>query len=259
MEEKIRELVCGLKSKLGGKEVIAVVYNPKKSDGMKEQDCDFLKVLFEKVDLKYPLFLLSGHGGDFVPGVILPYLIKKFVGKYSVYIPRICGSALCYVIFKADELLVGDNTEITQIDPKFEYGGEELRAIKHIHSINDDLKRVAREVFDTAQKYVKQLCQPPSVFKFETMEPNEFQHIDSIAAYFMNKRDHETSITFKELQELETNFRKVDDFDTEKIANNLILVCQDFTIQNDVRVIFVSSEPFLLEGDSEGSFICPLA
>jgi len=258
LEKKIKSLVQELKDKLGVREVIAVVYNPKSSEGMKHQDCNFLKILFEKTNYVYPVFLLSGHGGDFSPGILFPYLIKESVNNYKVYIPRVCGSALCYTIFKANELLIGEKSEITQIDPKFEYEGEELRAIKHIRSTNDNLKKIAREVFDVAQDYVKKMCYPPSVFKFKIMDPNEFQHMNFIATYFMNKDNHETAITFKELEEMEVNIRKITDFDTEKIADELVFSCQDFTIQNDVRVIFVSSIPFYLKEDDEACFICPL-
>lgn len=257
-ESKIKDLVCELKDLAGRGEIIAIIYNPFYDEGMKEEDCDFLAKLFDNQKYTYPLFVLSGKGGDFSTGIHLPHLINKEVKNYRVYIPRICGSALCYTIFKAKELLVGENTKITQIDPLFEYNGNPFRAIKEIRSTDDILKAKARVVFDVAQKYILKLSSPPSVFKFDWIKHNDFAHLDSIAVCFMNKEDHDKPITVKELEEMEVNLNKIGGSEIDLIANEFIMACQDFTIENNVRVIFVSSVPIEMEGEGEGTFICPL-
>jgi hypothetical protein len=95
-------------------EIVAIIYNPKKEEGMQERDCDFLNALFDKTKYTYPLILLSGHGGDFSTGLFFPTLINKRVEKYRVFIPRVCGSALCYTLLKSRELFIGENTYIGQ-------------------------------------------------------------------------------------------------------------------------------------------------
>ena len=115
-EEEINKLINELKNKLNEEEIIAIIYNPYREEGMKQTDCSFLKALFDKNQYTSPTFILSGPGGDFLPGIYFPHIILGSVKKYDVYIPRICGSALCYTLFKARKLWTGKNTEITQIE-----------------------------------------------------------------------------------------------------------------------------------------------
>ncbi len=258
VEDEIKKLICGLKDVMRKGEIIAIIYNPEKKEGMQERDCDFLNALLDKVKYTYPLILLSGHGGDFSTGLFFPTLINKKVEKYRVFIPRVCGSALCYTILKSRELFIGENTYISQIDPLFEYNGKMVRAIEHIHSVNDDLKGKSREVFDVAQKYVKELSKKPSIFKYRDMSEDEFQHVELIVTNFMNKEDHIREVTPKDLEELEVNLTKVHGSDADKISNNLVTLCQDYTIEQNARVIFVSSIPIILEGKEKGSFIARL-
>ena len=258
MEDKIKSLVCELRNIMQKGEIIAIIYNPEKEEGMHERDCDFLNALFDKVKYTYPLILLSGHGGDFSTGLFFPTLINKKVEKYRVFIPRVCGSALCYTILKSRELFIGENTYISQIDPIFQYKGSWVRAIEHIHSIDDNLKQNSREVFDVAQKYVKKLSESPSIFKYRDMSEHEFQHVELIVTNFMNKGDHAKEILPKEMEELEINFTRVNN-EEDKIANDLITLCQDYTLEQDARVIFVSSIPINIEGEEEhGTFIARL-
>lgn len=113
-------------------------------------------------------------------------------------------------------------------------------------------------MFDVAQKYVKELSKIPSIFKYRDMSEQEFQHIELIVTSFMNKSDHAKEITAKELEELEVNLTKVNGSEKDKIANNLVTLCQDYTIEQNARVIFVSSIPIILEGEEQGTFIARL-
>ena len=239
-------------------ELIAIVYNPTKDDGLKDDDCKFLKFLLTKCNFNSPCFVLSGHGGDFKAGIYFPHIIKFHVRNYKVYIPKTCGSALCYTILQAEELLIGKNTKITQIDPTFEHNGEYVRAIKYIRSSDEELRVKAREIFDLAQEKIIELCKPPSIFEFKTLDPDEFQTKELITANFMNKEEHEKAITQKELEELEINYKKIDDEDVLNLAHEFIEACQDFTIDNEVRVIFVSSKQIVLADGGIGRFLCPL-
>jgi hypothetical protein len=258
IEKDIKNLICELRDLMDKGEIIAIIYNPQRQEGMQERDCSFLSILFENVKYTYPLILLSGLGGDFSTGLIFPTLINKKLEKYRVFIPRVCSSALCYTILKARELFIGENTCITQIDPKFEYHGEWVRAIEYLHSANEDLRDKSREVFDVAQKYVKKLIEPPCIFKYRDMAPQEFQHVELIVTGFMNKEEHDKKITVKELEQLEANITQVNNSDIDAIANKLIMLCQDYTLEQNARVIFVSSVPIILEKGEEGTFIAPL-
>jgi hypothetical protein len=256
METIIKEKIKKLSDNLG-KQIIAVVYNPCMKEGMKESDCFFLKFLLKKARYTAPLFILSGRGGDYVPGVLFPYLILDKVKNYKTYVPLTCGSALCYTLIKSSKLYLGKNAKITQIDPTFEYRGESLRAINHLRSMDPLLRRNARDTFNNAKENVAKLSEPPSIFKFEVMNPKEFQHQDDIATYFMNKDEHETPLTKKELGELEVNFQELSE-EIDNLSEEFIQVCQDFTIKKEVRVIFVSSIPLKMEKEKDGRFICPL-
>jgi len=260
IESEIKDLLLELQSRIGP-EIVAIIYNPLREEGMKRQDSRFLKFLFENNRYNKPMLILSGHGGDFIPGIEFPYIIKSHVKRYGVFVPSTCGSALCYTILKSEELIVGRNTDITQIDPQFPWeDGNVYRAIKVIKddTITDaDLKKTARDILHMAEHHLKELCSQPCIFKYKNFAPQEFQHIDYLTAVFMNKEDHEKKITSKELLALEANLVPINE-SIDQLANDFLKKCQDFTIKKNVRVTFVSTIPIRLEGESEGSFICPL-
>lgn len=259
VDEKIKNLICELRDSMGKGEIIAIIYNPFREEGIQKKDEKFLMSLFDKVKYTYPLILLSGHGGDFSTAVYFPKIINKKVEKYRVFIPRICGSALCYTILKARELIIGENTHISQIDPLFEFNGEWVRAIEYLHSTDEDLRTKSRAAFDTVQEYVKQLIEPPCIFKYRDYTCGEFLHTELMVSNFMNKNiEHADEITFKQLEQLEANLVKIEMSDADQIANELVFLCQDYTIQQNARVVFVSSVPINLEESGQGSFIVPL-
>jgi len=260
MEEEIKKLIKGLTEALGS-EIIAIIYNPRREEGMKEADCKFLKHILISRRHVSPLFILNGNGGDFVSGVFFPYIIRNSVKNYAVYIPRICCSALCYTLLKANRLLVGENTIITQIDPTFQYKGEVRRAVKVMKSkkINDRfLIERAREIFSLAEGEVRKLIASPSLFRERKLKYYEHMQMDDLASLFMNKGDHYDEVSIKELEKLGAKVEDLRNWREDTVANELIFKCQDFTIENDVRVVFVSSRPIEIKGE-EGTLICPLA
>lgn len=258
MEEEIKKTICELRDFMGKGEIIAIVYNPTNESGMQIKDCSFLNALFDKNKYTYPLILLSGMGGDFSTGTLFPSLINRKVKNYRVFVPRVCGSALCYTILKSKQLFIGENTHISQIDPTFEHDGEWVRAVKLLHSPNDELRKKSRVIFDLAQDYIKKLSKRPSVFKYKYMREDEFQHVELIAACFMGKEAHCDGLNEKDLVDLEVNFEKVHETEADKLGNELVALCQDYAIKSDVRVLFASSVPISLGGVGEGTFIAPL-
>lgn len=260
LEEDIERLIAKFKSDFGKDEVIAVIYNPKNEEGIQEQDVQFLMHLLKNTTFCYPLILLYGRGGDVNPAFVMPSLLLDNVKskKYKVYVPLSCCSALCYPVFKADELIITPKTKLTQIDPTFEYNGKIERAIKHLHSTDITLRDKAREIFDDTQNKIISLIKPPSVFKFQLNAYKEFGHVELIVSYFMNKEEHEKEVTPKELRELELNLTEDNDPTRLKLAEDLIYTCLQFMEIKNVRVIFVSSIPFDVEGSGKGTYICPL-
>jgi hypothetical protein len=259
MEQKVRENLAKLKTTFDGRDIICLVYSQDNPEGIKLADVQFMNVLLKQTKINNPLLLLHGHGGDMIPSVMMPHLLHKKVSNYKVYIPIICCSGLCYTIFKAQEVIVTKDTVITQIDPIFVHNGETLRAIKHLHSPDSEIKDMARDVFDVAQTNVKELTTPPSIFKFKTMEPGEFAHHESLVGYFMNKKDHEAKISMKELKEIEVNIIDDENPERKEFAEELIEACQNIMKPHGTRVIFVSSVPFKIDGeDNEGIYMCPL-
>ncbi|GEM_PF-7054487 len=255
-EDLIKDKLTELGTKLGRPDIILIVYNPYKEEGIQKKDADYLMYLFENVTFSAPLIVLSGHGGDWKTGVLFPYIIKKKVNSYKVCVPYTCSSALCYTLFKAEELWTGEKTKLTQIDPIFEHEGEWRRAIKNIRSIDPSLKEKARKTFDLAQKHVNELSKPPSVFRYKNMYPDEFQHREIIIESFMNKDDHMEELIQKDLVDLEVKMKEMEE-DADKIAKEVVELCQDFTIEKDVRVVFASSKEIPAEGE-EGYYLAPL-
>jgi len=261
MEKQISEIMVALGKELCKDSLIGIVYNPYK-EGMKYDDCNFLKYILSQDRYTSPLFILSGHGGYLAPGIYFPHIIKNAVKNYGVYVPSTCCSALCYTLLKSTKLLVGRNTQITQIDPTIQLGnGEVHRAIKIIKDSkfkNTPLGECARDVFHLAEEHVKILIDKPSLFREDGRDYFEHLHLDDLINLFMNKEDHFSFIDIKELNNLGAKIEDLSESKADILANRLIQVCQDFAILKDVRVVFVSSIPIKIIGEKDGVLICPL-
>jgi len=262
MGEKIQKYIEKIKKDLDCKEILAIIYNPYKEAGIQRADVKFLYYILEQVKFNYPIILLFGHGGNFEPGILLPICLKKFLKKYRVFVPKICGSALCYTIFKANKLIVTNNTQITQMDPKMPYKDEELRAIKHLTSKNKELKIYAKKVFNIAKDNIMKLLKPPSVVKYEIYEYNELEQMKNIVQLFMQGPKHESIITYKHLKEAEIKVELKESEELKKYTNKLINKSLKIMEQGETRVMFISSKQFVIPDEkgtkSEGTYLCPL-
>jgi len=260
-EKEIIDIIQKIKKLFNGKDIIAIIYNPFDNEGMKYTDCKFLRALFDNNIYTTPIFILNGRGEEFKTGISFPYVIKNCVKNYEVYVPSTCGSALCYTLFKANKLYVTQSTSITQIDPTIEYQEENLRAIKLMKSkdYNPKIKRYATEVFSLAESWIKKLCKYPSLFRQEEDRYIfEFYQLDDLATLFMNKEHHENPISTNELKGLGANIEEIKNNVLGRLSINLIKKCQDLTITQDVRVVFVTTNPLIITGGEQGHFICPL-
>ncbi len=185
------------------------------------------------------------------------HLLEKILNGYSIFIPSLCCSALCYLLFKAKKLILIPTSQLTQMDPKFEYNGETLRVIQHLHSEDTELKIKAKTYFQLVQDQITLLINPPSIFQYKNLDYNEYCHRESIISHWMNKDEHAAPITRKELNELEINYIENNDFELHKQSIEFIRLCNNFMNQHTLRGIFVSSIELSLENE-KGHFICPL-
>lgn len=265
MSEEIRKHLNELLRLLDWKEMLCIVYNPKK-EGIEDADARFLHYFLNEVKFQYPVVLLYGKGGNFIPGLLMPNILEKYTTNYKTYVPRTCSSALCYTLFRSIELITGMRTQITQMDPKFPYHGEELRAINHLDSENEELKDMARQAFQTSRDQIMSLLRPPSLMRYTALQYNEHDQTNTIVNLFMRGPVHESIITHKHLEEAEANVKKNDSVELQEAADNLIAACIEIMEEYDTRVIFVSSKLFKMPNEKgtdtpkaeEATYICPL-
>ena len=116
--ELIRELEGIL-----GKRVFAIVYNPAIEDGIKEGDEkyfeDFIENVIKKKKLKNVIFIFSGFGGNLRTAILCSQIIRNHLNKYSILIPTIACSSICYFILQSNHLFLGKKSILTQIDSLF--------------------------------------------------------------------------------------------------------------------------------------------
>ncbi len=263
MEAEIDDLLEELTSSFNKREILLILYNPNHIEGeVQEKDLYALREILKKCKIRYPLLILYGRGGEFTPSVMLPRLLKKYVKKYKVYVPSFCSSCLCYTLLKADELILGPKTKITQIDPVFPHEGEQFRAIKQLKSKDPILKEKSRTVFYMAQKQIRELIRPPSLFKFKNLDYGEYEHTVLIVKNFMDKEKHSSEITTKELVESEANVKELSEEDRGvEICNKIIKRCNEFMLKENLRAMIISSIPFKVKGENGkvegGKYLCP--
>ena len=132
------------------KRLFAIIFNPEYSEGIKEEDNEYFQHFIDNViikeDIKDCVILLSGFGGNLKEAILCSQMLRESIKKYSCFIPSVACSAISYFILQGDRLLIGEESKITQIDPIFEYDGEDLRAIKHLNDPDPKIKKIAAKV-----------------------------------------------------------------------------------------------------------------
>ena len=252
MEEEIIETIRNLAVLMGKAEMIAIIYNPYK-EGLEPKDMISLKSLMNNNVYNSPLFLLSGHGGSFNAGVHFPHIIKQSVKTYKVYIPSVCASALGFMLFLSDGLVISRKSKITQLDPLvIQEDGQVLRAVDYMNNlVKDEIRNKSKEAFNATRDQLVKFCEESKLFSFKTWERGDYYFREYLEVIFMKKEDHDRAVTKKELDELEVKYELIDSQDIEKVSFDLIRLCRKHLEENDARVIFVSSKSFKI-GTEEG-------
>jgi len=128
MKKNRAELVIELE-KLFGKRIFAIVFNPAYEQGISEGDeisfQYFLEEIIKKENIKDCIIILSGFGGNLRTGILCSQLLRENISRYSILVPSVACSSISYFLLQCDKILLGKRSIITQIDPIFNYDGED--------------------------------------------------------------------------------------------------------------------------------------
>lgn len=157
-------LVQELEKELG-KRVFAIVYNPSYEEGIKEGDqkyiYDFLENVIKKNHIEECVFIFSGFGGNLKTAILCSEMIRRGLKKYSIFIPTVACSSVCYFVLQADQLLIGNKSILTQIDPMFSYDGDNLRAIKHLNDSDPRIYHFSHAIYNPVFENIRRIIQTP--------------------------------------------------------------------------------------------------
>ena len=245
MEESRRDKLIKDLEEGFNKRVYAIVFNPLKEEGIKEGDEKYLTFFIGRENVRDCILILNGSGGEFKTALLSSCLLRGHLNYYCCFIPSVAGSSLCYFILKANKLLIGKNTILTQIDPLFEYQGESLRAIKNLSNPNKEIKDKAHEIFNYVRDKLRDLLsEKPSLLSKDCFSGDGSIRIDELGKIidlFMGKEYHESGLQIKDLERLKLNFGLVDDR-LVTIGNNLIRECRNELFEEDSRFVIQTNK-----------------
>jgi len=224
--------------KIYGMPVFCIVYNPKMEEGIKEGDEICLGCAIEqelkKGALNKCMILLSGSGGDFKTALLMSYLIRKKFDYYSCLVPSVAGSSLCYIILHSNKLLMGKNSLLTQIDPKFDVEGESYRAIKQLDNPNPNIRNKSHDIFHYVFGELNNLLSHKySLLKSRKVEIGD---ISPIIYLFMGKEYHEDGVRLEEIKKLNVNINLVEE-DVIEVSKKLVNMCWEKLLEDNKRLI----------------------
>ncbi len=255
LEDKLSKIRETIRERLG-REFVVLIYKSN-GDGIIEEDVQILKYFLEHIPAKNLTIVLHGEGEDFVSAVYMTHVLSEDLSTYNAYVPLQCSSALCCLFLKANKLIRAKDCLITQVDPIIQVDGRWFRAIKNMHSENTILQEQARSVLHYARFHVTQLIgTKPSLFKFKDVDYDDFGHTEEIVTQFMNQEQHTSSITIKEMINLDLNVEENDDKELLTNSKQLIELCQEYLKEENKRMMLVSSTSIILNNE-EGHLIIP--
>lgn len=227
-----------------GKRVFAIIYNPSYHEGIKEGDqkyiYDFLENVIGEGQIEEEcIFIFSGFGGNLKTAILCSEMIRKKLKKYSIFIPTVACSSICYFVLQADQLLIGKKSILTQIDPMFDYEGDSLRAIKNLNHSDPRISYLSKKFFNPVFENIKRVIQnPPHVFESEVSKRSlkKTDYLIKLIDSWMGKDYHESEISFRELKRLKVHFKVLDESIIEK-AKVLIKECMRELDGEDQRFV----------------------
>ncbi len=227
-EENRAKLIEELESYFG-KRVFALIFNPY-YEGIKKQDeeyiYDFLKSVIKGEEIDDCIFILSGFGGNLKTAILCSEMIRRKIKKYSIFIPTVASSSICYFILQSDQLLIGKKTILTQIDPVFDHDGKDLRAIKHLNDSDPKIKELSHKFFNPVFENIKRVIQnQPHVFAKEVSKISlkKTNYLGNLIDFWMGKDSHGSELNSKDLKKLKVNFEIVG----EKIIQKAKILIQE--------------------------------
>lgn len=234
--------------KIFNKPVFALIFHPGDEDGIKEGDekyiYDFLKDPDKSNTPLDCVWILSGRGGNLKTAIICSELLRENLRRYDTFVPTVAGSALCYFILQSNRLFIGNKSKITQMDPMFEYDGEDLRAIKQLSSEDIRKKTLAHNLYNPVFDNLKRIIStPPNVFTPEIQKANKTKTNSQIKLVdaWMGKELHESGLTISDLKRLGINYKVLPDEVIEK-TKSLIKECLNELESENQRFVIQTSK-----------------
>jgi len=247
--ELIREL-----EEFFGKRVFAIVYNPGNEEGIKNGDERYFEGFIEKVikkeDIKECIFILSGFGGNLRAAILCSEIIRKNLDKYSIIIPTVACSSICYFVLQSDYLLLGKKSILTQIDPIFNYDGEDLRAIKHLNDLDPRINELSHAYYNPVFENLKRVIQTrPNVFNKSVSKrvAKKTDYLIKIVDYWMGEDFHESGLNIKNLNELKVNYSILSEEIIEK-AKILVRECLEELFNEKQRFMIQTNKIYKEDG-----------
>lgn len=231
--ERVSEL-----EEIFSKRVFVIVYDASQG-GIKLGDwiwfkSHFIDTVLGKED-KNCIFIFEGIGGNLKTAILCSELLRKNIKRYSIFVPTVAASALCYFILQSDKLLIGDKSCVTQLDAVFDSDNEEIRAIKALNHPDPRIKSLAKETHSFLLERIKKILKnTPHVFNKGVAKKSQkkLDYLCKVADAWMGKEKHESPIKRKDLIKMEVNFQKINEKVIKK-ATELIEECRkELKIEN---------------------------
>ncbi|MEK6844363.1 MAG: hypothetical protein AABX83_02955 [Nanoarchaeota archaeon] len=243
------------------KKVFAIIYNPAYEEGIKEGDhryfYDFIHNIIKDNNLPLDsIWIISGMGGNLKSAIACSDILRKSLKRYETFIPSIVGSALCYFVLQSDKLLIGERSIITQMDPMFEYEGEELRAIKRLNDPDPSRSTLAKSLYNPVFENLKELIKnQPHVFEDEVskISKNKTNYLIKLVDFWLGKDFHESGLTMKEMKEMKIKLKIINEEIIEK-ARLLVKECINELMEEDQRFVIQTGN---IEGEYLGGYFYP--
>jgi hypothetical protein len=171
-------------------------------------------------------------------------ILRDCLLRYDSFVPTATSSSLCYFILQSNRLFIGNKSLITQIDPLFNYGDKELRAIEHLTDPNNEIKELSREIHSSTFENLKRILKSkPHVFEDVVSKESQarYNYLEKMVKIWMKKEEHDKPLSIKELKELKVNFKIVEE---EVISKTKIIIaeCLNELIKEDKRFVIQTSK-----------------
>ncbi len=242
------------------KRAFAIIFNPNYEEGLKNGDeiyfSHFIEQIIIKENIKDCVLILNGFGGNLKTAILCSQLLRNNLKKYSVFIPTVACSSICYLILQSDKLYIGEKSILTQIDPIFSYDGEELRAIRRLNDLNPSVRTIAQNYYNPVFENIKRIIQSkPHVFNEEVSRRSQKKtdYLIKLIDIWMGKELHESGLKIKDLERLKVNYSILNDEVIEK-AKTLIKLCLKELVEENQRFLIQTNK---IEEEYLGGFFYP--